>query len=48
MPGEHGAAEDDTAPAAVTGAAAGPGRRYGADAGPGRPFTPTALPDDLL
>jgi len=35
--------EDDTAPApAVTGAAAGPGRRYGADARPGRRFKPAA------
>ena len=47
MPGEHGAAEDDTAPAAVTGAPAGPGRRYGATAGPGRRFTPAAPPRDL-
>ena len=47
MPGEHGAADDDTAPAAVTGAAAGPGRRYGATAGPGRSFTPAAPPRDL-
>jgi hypothetical protein len=40
--------EDDTAPApAVTGAAAGPGRRYGADAGPGRRFKPAAPPRDL-
>jgi len=44
MPGEHGAAEDDTAPAAVTGAAAGPGRRYGAAAGPGRRFTSCCCP----
>jgi hypothetical protein len=28
MPGGHGDDEDDTAPAAVTGAAAGPGRRF--------------------
>ena len=35
-------AEDDTAPAVVTGAAAGPGRRYGAAAGPSRCFTPAA------
>jgi hypothetical protein len=47
MPGEHGAAEDDTAPAAVTGAPAGPGRSYGATAGPGRRFTPAAPPRDL-
>ena len=40
--------EADTAPApAVTGAAAGPGRRYGADAGPGRRFKPAAPPRDL-
>jgi hypothetical protein len=39
--------EDDTAPAAVTGAAAGPGRRYGAAAGPSRRFTPAAPPRDL-
>ena len=38
--------EDDTAPAAaVTGAAAGPGRN--AAAGPGRRFTPAAPPRDL-
>jgi len=47
MTGEHGATEDDTAPAAVTGAAKGPGRRYGAAAGPGRRFTPAAPPRDL-
>jgi hypothetical protein len=37
MPQGHGDDEDDTAPAAVTGAAAGPGRR----------FTPAAPPRDL-
>jgi hypothetical protein len=37
MPTGHGDDEDDTAPAAVTGAAAGPGRR----------FTPAAPPRDL-
>jgi hypothetical protein len=37
MPRGHGDDEDDTAPAAVTGAAAGPGRR----------FTPIAPPRDL-
>jgi hypothetical protein len=47
MPTGHGDDEDDTAPAAVTGAAAGPGRRYGAAPGPGRRFTPAAPPRDL-
>ena len=40
--------EEDTVPAAaVTGAAAGPGRRYGGAAGPGRRFKPAAPPRDL-
>jgi len=40
--------EEDTVPAAaVTGAAAGPGRRSGAAAGPGRRFQPAAPPRDL-
>ena len=38
--------EEDTVPAAaVTGAAAGPGRRYGAAAGPGRRFTAVTAQD---
>ena len=47
MPIGHGDDEDDSVPAAVTGATAGPGRRYGAAAGPSRRFTPTAPPSDL-
>ena len=45
MTGGHGAVEDDTAPAVVTDAAAGPGRRYGAAAGPGRRFTAVTAQD---